>query len=239
MDGAIFYFNLIATLLIPVFGLFSFARVFKRYRENLAPSTLYVSIFILLFSASYLVSTLRILIPGHDIPFLYLNAILHPVSLVFAIGFCLSILWPERVKPSFIVCSLITIPYIILAFVLEKEVVEVAAGVTEVVFPQEFLIVTLLTITPLGFLPAVMFWIYSLKTRWSSLRRNGLFMALSFLAISIFACTFDWPGLFSSYLPVFRIIIAIGIVLFYVAISQFQRISVPALQTVLSPSKKR
>jgi hypothetical protein len=230
MNGAIFYFNFIATLLIPVFGLLSFGKLFKKYREKLDPSTLYVSIFLLLFSASYLVSTLRILIPGHDISFLYLNAILHPVSLVFAIGFCVSILWSERVKPSFIVCSLITIPYIVLAFVLEKEVVEVAAGVTEVVFPQVFLIVTLLTLTPLGFLPFVIFLIYSLKTRWSSLRRNGLFIAFSFLTISIFACTFDWPGLFSLYLPVFRIIITIGIVLLYVAISQSQRGSAPPLR---------
>ena len=239
MDSTIFYLNLIATMLIPIFGFFSFARVLGRSPEKLLPPTVYASIFIFLFSMAYLVSTLRILMPGHDTFFQYLTSILHPISLIFAVAFCVSILWPKRVKPSFIICSFITLPYIILAFVLEKEVIEIASGVTEVIFPQPFLTVTLLTTTPLGFLPAIMFWIYSLKTKWGSLRRNGFFMAISFLIISVFACTLDWPGLFSSYLPVFRTLTAIGVILFYIAFSQFQEALVPSLQTILTPPKKR
>jgi hypothetical protein len=74
----------------------------------------------------------------------------------------------------------------------------------------------------MGFVPFIFFLVYSLKVKGVQ-RKRGILIATAFLIISVFCCSFEWPGFLDAYLAIFRLIIAFGIIFLYAAISPFFR----------------
>lgn len=223
-----FYFYAAFTMLIPIIGLTAFFRTFRRYRENLTPPALYLSFFLLLFSLNYVMAFLRIAAQNWDISFYLIAHILASATPVFSLAFAISMVWPGREKISIAFSAPLCAIYLIVGFLMEKEVVVVAPGITEIVYLSHgYLMLSQLTVIVMSLFPSAIFLLYAHRVRWGSARRSAIMLSLSFGIIAVFAYVLDFAGLLNHYLPLHRLLIAIGMCVLLCSLSRFERNEIP------------
>ena len=228
MDLFPFYMTLVSTFATSAIALYAFVRSFLNYRESLISPSFYLSMFFLAFSINHLAMALRAF-TGLDLMFYDLSNIFGPMALVFITAFAVSLIRPGKEKYSFIFSVPMYFIFLGSSFFTERGVETFYPGVSEVVYPVSYMVITILTVTVLGFFVSFVFFFYSFNVRWSALKRGGMMMASGFLAIAVFTYLFDWPGLFGFLLPVTRLMAAIGVSLVYLGARMIQRARVPSL----------
>jgi hypothetical protein len=228
MDLFPFYMTLVSTFAVSAIAMYAFVRFFLNYRESLIPSSLYLSTFFLAFSINHLAMALRV-VTGLDLMFYDLSNIFGPMALVFITAFAVSLIRPGKEKGSFLFSVPMYLIFLASSFFVDKSIEPFYPGVSEIVYPMSYVVITLLTVTVLGFFVSFVFFFYSFNVRWSALKRGGVMMASGFLTIAVFTYLFDWPGLLGFLLPVTRLMAVIGISLVYLGARRIQRARVPSL----------
>jgi len=223
-----FYVTLVSTGGAALIAMYAFLRFFLSYRERLTSSLFYLSMFFLLFSINYSVMFLRAVF-GMDMLFYGISNVFGPLALAFITAFAVSLVWPGRDRLSFAFSLPMFAVFLVASFCVEPGTVLFYERVSEVVYPLYFVVITLLTISSLGFFASVTFFAYAFRVRWSSLRRGGLMIASGFLMLAVFTYLFDWPGLFGSLLPLTRAMGAISVCLIYLGAMTLQRATTPSI----------
>jgi hypothetical protein len=222
-----FYVVLFSTGGAALIALYAFLRSFMSYRDRLTPSLLYLSIFFLFFSINYFFMLFR-LISGRNILFYSISNIFGPIALVFLTVFAFSLVWPGRERIASIFSSVLFLIYFISSLYIEPEVVYVYEGVSEVVYPYHFVVLTLFAISSLSFFVATVFLVYARRVRWSALRKGGVMIASGSLILAVFVYLFEWPGFLGSLLPLTRAMAAVAVYLIYYGTRTLQSAKLPS-----------
>jgi len=223
-----FYITLISTGGAALIAMYAFLRSFLSYRERLTSSLFHLSMFFLFFSINYGVMFLRAVF-GMDMMFYNISNIFGPLALAFITAFAVSLVWPGRERVSFAFSLPMFAIFLVASFCVEPGTVVFYERVSEVVYPLYFVVITLLTISSLGFFVSATFFVYAFRVRWSSLRRGGLMIASGFLMLAVFTYLFDWPGLFGFLLPLTRAMGAVSVCLIHLGAMTLQRATVPSI----------
>ncbi|MDY6985363.1 MAG: hypothetical protein SVE93_03025 [Candidatus Thermoplasmatota archaeon] len=221
-----FYVYLASTGVAAIIALYAFFRFFLKYREVYTPQLFYLSMFFFFFSINYFVVFLRAIL-GRNMFFYTVSNLFGPLALVFIMAFAVSLVWSGRERLSFAFSLSMFAIFFGASLYSDSSVIAIYPGVSEVVYPYSFVLLTLLTISSLAFFVFAVFSVYAFRARWSALRRGGMMFASGFLILAIFTYLFDWPGLFAFLLPFTRLMNASGIFLVYLGARTLQSAKVP------------
>lgn len=222
-----FYVYALSTAATAVMSLLFSLKLLADYRRELKSAVLCLSLFFLSFSLNQTAMLLRLSL-GYDLLFSHISNIFGPVALIFIASFAISLLWPGRERLGFAVTIPLCSFFFLFRFFVEREVVEFYPGVSEVIYPLIYVIVTIFTVTAIGFFVSAVFIVYAIRVRWSSLRRGGIMMASGFMLIAVFTYLLDWPGLLGFLLPLSRFMAAAGVLFVYLGARKIRTSRAPS-----------
>lgn len=221
-----FYVYLASTGAAAIIALYAFFRFFLKYRDVYTSQLFYLSMFFFFFSINYFIMFLRALL-RRNMFFYTLSNLVGPLALVFITAFAVSLVWSGKERLSFAFSLVMSAIFFGASLYSDSSVIVLYPGVSEVVYPNSFVILTLLTISSLALFVFAVFSVYAFRARWSALRRGGMMFASGFLILAIFTYLFDWPGLFAFLLPFTRLMSASGVFLVYLGARTLQSAKVP------------
>jgi hypothetical protein len=126
------------------------------------------------------------------------------------LAFVIECLRPGRRKLGFLIVLLYAMPFVSCTHLLEKDIITIAPGVTEIVFPASFDYTAWATFVPLSLFASTFFLLYFFRTK----ARKSISMVILFITVAICSGLLDWPGFLPQYLTLERGFLVLSLLFF-------------------------